>query len=67
MVATSDHTHAVITMAALKRGKHVYCEKPLTYSVFEARQVAEAARQAKVATQMGNQGQAGESARSCVK
>jgi predicted dehydrogenase len=64
MVATPDHTHAVITMAALKRGKHVYCEKPLTYSVQEARRVTEAARQAGVATQMGNMGQADESARS---
>jgi predicted dehydrogenase len=63
MIATPDHTHAVITMAALKRRKHVYCEKPLTYSVFEACQVTEAARQAKVATQLGNQGQATEEAR----
>jgi hypothetical protein len=63
MIATPDHTHAVATMAALKQGKHVYCEKPLTYSVYEARQVAEAARQAKVATQLGNQGQASEEAR----
>ena len=63
MVATPDHTHAVITMAALKKGKHVYCEKPLTYSVYEARQVAEAARKAGVATQLGNQGQASEEAR----
>jgi predicted dehydrogenase len=63
MIATPDHAHAVITMAALKRGKHVYCEKPLTYSVFEARQIAEMARKAGVATQMGNQGQASESAR----
>ncbi len=63
MIATPDHTHAVITMAALKRKKHVYCEKPLTYSVFEARQVAKAARQAGVATQCGNQGQASEGAR----
>ena len=63
MIATPDHTHAVITMAALKRGKHVYCEKPLTYSVYEARQVTEAARRAKVATQCGNQGQATEGAR----
>ncbi len=63
MIATPDHTHAVITMAALKRSKHVYCEKPLTWSVQEARQVTEAARQAKVATQCGNQGQASEGAR----
>ena len=63
VVATPDHTHAVITMAAIKRGKHVYCEKPLTYSVDEARQVTAAAREAKVATQLGNQGQATEEAR----
>lgn len=63
MIATPDHTHAVITMAALKRRKHVYCEKPLTYTVHEARQVAAAAREAGVATQMGNQGQAEEMAR----
>lgn len=63
MVATPDHTHAVATMAALKLGKHVFCEKPLTWSVYEARQVTEAARQAKVATQLGNQGQASEEAR----
>jgi len=63
MVATPDHTHAVATMAALKRGKHVFCEKPLTWSVYEARRLTEAARQAKVATQLGNQGQASEEAR----
>ncbi len=63
LVATPDHSHAVITMAALKRGKHVYCEKPLTWSVYEARQVTEAARKAKVATQLGNQGQSEEKAR----
>jgi len=60
VIATPDHTHAVITMMAIKMGKHVYCEKPLTHSVYEARMVAQAAREAKVATQMGNQGQATE-------
>ena len=63
MIATPDHTHAVIAMAAIKLKKHVYCDKPLAYSVYEARQVTAAAREAKVATQLGNQGQATEEAR----
>ncbi len=63
IVAAPDHIHAVASMAAIKRGKHVYCEKPLTHSVYEARVVAKAAREAGVATQMGNNGQAGESNR----
>jgi predicted dehydrogenase len=63
VVATPDHVHAVASMAAIKRGKHVYCEKPLTHSVYEARMLAEAARKAGVATQMGNQGQASEETR----
>ena len=63
MVATPDHTHAVVTMAALGQGKHVYCEKPLAYTVQEARTVTEAARRAGVATQLGNHGQALEQAR----
>ena len=63
MVAAPDHIHAVASVAAIKRGKHVYCEKPLTHSVYEARMVAKAARQAGVATQMGNQGQASEGTR----
>ncbi|MHC4603886.1 MAG: Gfo/Idh/MocA family protein, partial [Planctomycetota bacterium] len=58
VVATPDHTHAVATMMAIKMGKHVYCEKPLTRTTYEARAVAKAARQAGVATQMGNQGMA---------
>ncbi|MBN2133521.1 MAG: Gfo/Idh/MocA family oxidoreductase [Sedimentisphaerales bacterium] len=63
IVATPDHLHAVASMAAIKRGKHVYCEKPLSHSIWEARQMAEAAREAGVATQLGNQGQASESNR----
>ena len=63
VIATPDHTHAVITMAAIKRGKHVYCEKPLAHSIYEVRKVIEAAREAGVATQLGNQGQASEGTR----
>jgi hypothetical protein len=63
VVATPDHTHAVISMAAIKMGKHVYCEKPLTYSIQEARILTQEARKAKVATQMGIQGHAMESIR----
>ena len=63
VVATPDHVHAFASMMAIKMGKHVYCEKPLTHSVWEARQVAAAAREHKVATQMGNQGQASEATR----
>ena len=58
VVGTPDHNHAVVSVTAMKLGKHVYCEKPLTRTVHEARVVAEVARGAKVATQMGNQGMA---------
>jgi predicted dehydrogenase len=53
MVATPDHAHTVVSIAAMKKGKHVFCQKPLTQSVYEARQMAEVSRQAKVATQCG--------------
>jgi len=58
VVATPDHNHAIVSITAIKHGKHVYCEKPLTRTVYEARAVAKAARETKVATQMGNQGMA---------
>ena len=63
IVATPDHLHACIALAAMAAGKHVYCEKPLTHSVGEARRLTEAARASKVATQMGNQGQGSEGTR----
>ncbi|HEY3325348.1 MAG TPA: Gfo/Idh/MocA family oxidoreductase [Planctomycetota bacterium] len=63
VVATPDHVHAVASMAALKAGKHVYCEKPLTHTIQEARALTKAAAEAKLATQMGNQGMAFEANR----
>lgn len=66
-VSTPDHMHAPITMAAISRGKHVYCQKPLTHDVAEARRVAEAAAKAGVATQMGIQANASIGYRMAVK
>ncbi|MDF1741246.1 MAG: Gfo/Idh/MocA family oxidoreductase [Verrucomicrobiales bacterium] len=63
IVATPDHHHFHASIAAIKRGKPVYCEKPLTHSVWEARELTRAAREAGVATQMGNQAQANEQTR----
>ena len=56
IVGTPDHTHAVAAMAAIKRGKHVYCEKPMAHSVGEVRALMKAAQEYKVVTQLGNQG-----------
>ncbi len=56
IIATPDHTHATIAMAAMQLGKHVYCEKPLAHTMYEVRMMTEAARECKVVTQMGNQG-----------
>jgi len=62
-IATPDHTHAVAVMASLKRGKHVYCEKPLAHSVWEVRQIMKAATANKCVTQLGNQGHSSDSIR----
>lgn len=67
MVATPDHTHAVAAVAAMKLGKHVYCEKPLTRTVHEARVMRETAARHNVVTQMGNQGSADRRLRRAVE
>ena len=56
VVATSDHTHAIIAATAITMGKHVYVEKPLTHTVYESRLLTKLSQKHKVATQMGNQG-----------
>jgi len=63
LVATPDHSHAVVSMAAMQAGKHVHCQKPLTHSVYEARQLAEGAKKYKVATMVFTAIQASESTR----
>lgn len=63
VIATADHTHAVIAAEAIAAGKHVYCEKPLTHSVYETRLLTKLAKKYNVATQMGNQGASGEGVR----
>lgn len=67
VVSTPDHTHAVAAVAAMKRGKHVYCEKPLARTVHEARVMRDTARKHEVVTQMGNQGSASEGLRRAVE
>ncbi|MGE0375258.1 MAG: Gfo/Idh/MocA family protein [Planctomycetaceae bacterium] len=63
LCATPDHAHAAVSLAAMRAGKHVYCEKPLTHNIAEARLVARVARETGAATQMGNQGHANEGIR----
>ena len=67
VIATPDHSHAVITMAAIGAGKHVYTQKPLTHDVWEARMLVRAAQDSKVTTQMGIQGHSGEGIRLVVE
>lgn len=63
VVSTPDHTHAVACMDAIRRGKHLYCEKPLAHSIYEIRELMKAAREHKVITQLGNQGHSDNSIR----
>ncbi|MEG1935484.1 MAG: Gfo/Idh/MocA family oxidoreductase, partial [Rikenellaceae bacterium] len=63
MVATPDHTHAIVASEAITMGKHVYCEKPLTHTVYESRLLSKLADHYGVATQMGNQGSSAEGVR----
>jgi predicted dehydrogenase len=67
LIATPDHLHAYITILAMKSGKHVYCEKPLTHNIREARLVARIAKETGVATQMGNHGRSSEGHRQTVE
>jgi hypothetical protein len=66
-VSTPDHLHAVVASAAIKLGKHVYCQKPLTQTVYEARYLRSLAKEQGVVTQMGNQGSAEEGLRRAVE
>src|SRR6185436_11089924 len=66
-VSTPDHTHAIAALTAMALGKHVYCQKPLTHSIHEARLMAIAADHFHVKTQMGNQAHAGEPIRRAVE
>ncbi|MEL7335176.1 MAG: Gfo/Idh/MocA family oxidoreductase, partial [Planctomycetota bacterium] len=66
-VSTPDHTHAVAAIKAMKMGKHVYCQKPLTWSIREARTMREVAAETGVVTQMGNQGTSEDGLRTAVE
>jgi predicted dehydrogenase len=67
IIATPDHWHAAICTAAIKASKHVYCEKPLTHSVADARHLRELSRKSRVVTQTGNQGSASGNMRRCME
>jgi len=67
MVATPDHMHASIALAAMDLGKHVYVQKPLCWSIEEARKLSRRAKETKVATQMGNQGHSSNDGRTAVE
>src|SRR5262245_29244703 len=67
LCATPDHLHAYVSLLAMRAGKHVYCEKPLTHNLWEARQVARVAKETGVATQMGNQGHSADGIRETVE
>lgn len=67
LCATPDHLHATVSLSAMRAGKHVYCEKPLTHNVAEARLVAKVAGESGVATQMGNQGHSNDGIRETVE
>jgi predicted dehydrogenase len=66
-VSTPDHTHAIITLAAMQLNKHVYVQKPLTHSIYEARVLTEAANKYKIVTQMGNQGASGKGVKTMME
>ncbi|MBM3744209.1 MAG: Gfo/Idh/MocA family oxidoreductase [Acidobacteria bacterium] len=67
IVSTPDHAHAAAALWAMERGKHVYCQKPLTRTIWESRLLTAAAAKYKVATQMGNQGYSNEGTRQCAE
>jgi predicted dehydrogenase len=66
-VSTPDHHHAPASVLAMRMGKHVYCQKPLTHSIYESRRMREVAREMNVVTQMGNQGHAFDGTRRIVE
>ena len=65
--ATPDNTHAYVSVISMRAGKHVYCEKPLTHNIWEARKVRDVARETGLATQMGNQGTSDDNLRQTVE